>query len=272
MEKGTIGLKLQNKKFYTDGILIKRSFLNNIDKKRILNLLRMNLPKDFNYLKNLKDIENQLFHNNLIKIRKNKKFFGKIYDKINLSSELRSIFFQEKFLNIFKSVLNTNQIYLNGFIFRFDFPNDKRNALSWHQDSPYYLQSYPKFNAGVCWVPVTNNSYKNGTLQYLNGQTKKIIRSNYTNKNSYSTSQYTINIKKNDLDKIQNLDQNLGDISLLHMNLRHRSGINNSKKVRLSIACRFHCMKKLNIGKEIYFFNDVKLMRNSKFRIKKKSI
>ena len=91
MEKGTIGLKLQNKKFYTDGILIKRSFLNNIDKKRILNLLRMNLPKDFNYLKNLKDIENQLFHNNLIKIRKNKKLFGKIYDKINLSSELRSI-------------------------------------------------------------------------------------------------------------------------------------------------------------------------------------
>ena len=40
-------------------------------------------------------------------------------------------------------------IFLNGFMFRLDAPNDKRNSLDWHQDSAYYEMTYPEYNAGV---------------------------------------------------------------------------------------------------------------------------
>jgi len=45
-----------------------------------------------------------------------------------------------------------------------DAPNDNRNILNWHQDSLYYQMTYPEQNAGVCWIAITKNSNKNGTL------------------------------------------------------------------------------------------------------------
>ena len=48
-------------------------------------------------------------------------------------------------------------------------------------------------------------------------------------------------------------------MSFLHMNLKHRSGDNNSEKVRITIGCRFIDMtKSFNVGKEIYKFNNDK--------------
>ena len=257
-------------KFYNDGYIIKKRFLDYNDKKNILFLLKQNLSEQVPYLKKNKNLENQIFHHELIKLRKNKKLFGEIYDKINLSSELRGIFYRKKFLSTFKSILKSNQIYLNGFMFRFDFPNDNRNTLTWHQDSPYYLQTFPKFKAGVCWIPVTNNSEMNGTLQYIPRSNKKFINSKYLSKNLLSTSEYKINIKKNEKKNIRNLNQKFGDVSFLHMNLKHRSGHNDSKKVRMTIACRFHCMKDINVGKEIYFFNSKKIRSRDKYVIKKR--
>ena len=145
------------------------------------------------------DLESQLFHDQLIKLRKKRggSIFGEIYDKINLCSDLRSIFYQEKFLKLFKSILKTNEIYLNGFMCRFDFPNDTRNSLSWHQDAPYYMQTFPNFNSGVCWMPVTNNTEENGTLQFIPGSNKKYLRSKYVSKDDHSTSQYFLKISLN---------------------------------------------------------------------------
>ena len=257
-------------KFYNQGYMIKKKFLEIPDKTKIILLLKQNLFKQVPYLKKNNDLENQIFHDQLIKLRLKKKLFGEIYDKINLSSELRSIFYQKKFLDIFKSILKSDQIYLNGFMFRFDFPDDKRNVLSWHQDSPYYLQTYPKFKAGVCWIPVTKNTELNGTLQYIPQSNKKFVKSKYLSKNHLATSEYKINVNKNELKKIKNLNQEFGDVSFLHMNLKHRSGFNNSNKVRMTIACRFHCMKNMNIGKEIFFFNEKKIRFQDKYIIKKR--
>ena len=63
--------------------------------------------------------------------------------------------------------ISENKIFLNGFMLRFDAPNDKRNSLDWHQDSPYYKMNYPQYNSGVCWLSITKNSYKNGTLNFI---------------------------------------------------------------------------------------------------------
>ena len=152
---------------------------------------------------------------------------------------------------------------------RFDFPNDKRNVLSWHQDSPYYMQTYPKFNAGVCWVPVTNNSERNGTLQFIKKSNKKMIKSKYVSKNNLSTSEYLLEVSEKEKTKdLENLNQKFGDVSFLHMHLKHRSGINTSDKVRITIACRFHSMKEMNVGKEIYFYNNKNI--KNKYIIKKR--
>ena len=58
---------------------------------------------------------------------------------------------------------------------------------------------------------------------------------------------------------IRNLNQKFGDMSLLHINLKHKSGNNVSGKVRITIGCRFIDMSNsFNVGKEIYKFNNEK--------------
>ena len=258
-----------NKTFNKEGIIFRKNFIKIEEKKIIKNALKKNLSNYLTFFKDNLNLEDQKFHNQLIKLRKNKKLFGELYDKINLSSDLRSIFYKTKFLKIFSKILNTDQVFLNGFMMRFDFPFDGRNSLDWHTDAAYYLQSYPRFNAGVCWLPVTNNSEHNGTLQYVKEFSKIIPSSKLISKNKYSTSQFILK-DSNKIKNIKHLNQNYGDASFLHMALKHRSGVNHSDKVRISIACRFHSMSNFNIGKEIYNYNNIKIQKKDKFIVKKR--
>lgn len=256
--------------FNKSGYILEKNFLTKHDKNKVLRVLKKNLSKYVPYLKKKTNLENTEFHQQILKLRKRKRLFGELYDKINLSSDLRNIFYQDKFLNKFKQILKSEDVFLNGFMVRFDAPFDKRNSLDWHQDSPYYMQTYPKFNAGVCWLPVTNNSEKNGSLQFIKNSNKKFLKSSFSNNDKYTTSQFSLNVPKKQQKHLVNLNQKFGDISFLHMNLKHRSGVNSSKKMRITIACRFHCMKHFNVGKEIYFYNDKYLRKNDKYIIKKK--
>jgi ectoine hydroxylase-related dioxygenase (phytanoyl-CoA dioxygenase family) len=248
------------KKFIVNGNAHLDNFLKKKDKELLINIIHDNFKNEISLPRldkfNIEDIN---FHKKLIKFRKLKpKKFGNIYDKINLNSKFRSIFYSESSLKSFAKVLNvkSNQIFLNGFMMRFDVPNDLRNKLNWHQDSSYYTMGYPKFNAGVCWCPITNNTEKNGTLKFIPGSHLKYIKAKKNKKNDLSSEQYHITISKTEKEKIKNLDQNFGDAALLHMNLKHRSGDNNSQKVRITIGCRFIDMSKsFNIGKEIYILN-----------------
>ena len=81
-------------------------------------------------------------------------------------------------MNYFAKCLNvkSNNIYINGFMMRFDAPFDLRNKLNWHQDSTYYMMSYPKYNAGVCWCAITKNNDDNGTLKFIPKSHSKLIK------------------------------------------------------------------------------------------------
>ena len=249
-----------SKKFIVDGNAHLDNFLTKKDKKLLINIIHDNFKNEIS-LPGLDrfDIEDITFHKKLIKFRKLKpKKFGNIYDKINLNAKFRSIFYSEYFLKSFAKVLNikSNQVFVNGFMMRFDVPNDLRNKLNWHQDSSYYMMGYPKFNAGVCWCPITKNTEKNGTLKFIQGSHLKYIKTKKNKKNDLSSEQYHISISKIEKNKIKDLNQNFGDVALLHMNLKHRSGDNNSKKVRITIGCRFTDMSNsFNVGKEIYILN-----------------
>ena len=253
------------KAFNTDGYITSKNFLSLQDKRRIANVIYEEFHDEIG-IKNKKDftVEGQEFHDKLIKLRKNNpKIFGKIYDRMNLNANLRSIFYTKKMLKNFSTILNTKveNIYLNGFMCRFDAPNEDRNSLEWHQDTPYYLETYPKMNAGVCWMAVTKNSSKNGTLIYIPRSHHKIIKPNSFKKDKFHSEQKKIAISKNELLNKKNLNVSFGDVSFIHMNLKHRSGENSSNKFRITLGCRFHDMKSnFNIGYEQYVFHDKKML------------
>ena len=112
-------------------------------------------------------------------------------------------------------------------MFRLDAPHDSRNALGWHQDSSYYQMSYPKFNSGFCWIPLTINTIKNGTLMYvpkshLNG----FSEAKSVEKSSLRSQQLRVQTDQINKKEIINLNSNFGDASCFHMNIKHKSGIN----------------------------------------------
>tara|TARA_B100001057_G_C22825358_1_gene941193 strand:- start:1161 stop:1940 length:780 start_codon:yes stop_codon:yes gene_type:complete len=251
------------KKFDQNGYVSLRNVLTINEKKMIKNIIFDNFKEHIKLPKiNKFDLENINFHKELINFRKSKpKKFGEIYDKINLNSKFRSLFYSKKFMNYFAKCLNikNNNIYINGFMMRFDVPRDRRNKLNWHQDSPYYMMSYPKYNAGVCWCAITNNNRDNGTLKFIPKSHSRFIKTIGHKKGKYISEQYTLSILRNEITKLKDLNQKFGDMSLLHMNLKHRSGDNNSDRVRITIGCRFIDMtSSFNVGKEIYKFNDEK--------------
>ena len=250
-----------NKRFNKNGFLTIRNVLLKREKKIISNILYESF-KDILKLKSKKNfsIENKSFHYKLLKLRKsNPKNFGEIYDNFKLNAQLRSIFYSKKFLKIFSRTLNTKieNIFLNGFMLRLDPPNDSRNSLNWHQDAPYYLMNYPTMNSGVCWMALTKNSSKNGTLIFIPNSHSKIVKSNINKGKKFESTTHKIKISKQEKDNRKNLNQKFGDISLLHINLKHKSGTNTSKKFRLTLACRFHDMAStFNVGNEVYKYNN----------------
>ena len=247
-------------KFDEYGFVTSKNLLSNAEKKKIISVIYQEFSNLFK-LKNRKkfSIQDQSFHDNLKNLRKkNPKKFGEIYDKFKLNAYLRSIFYSSKFLKLFSKILNTKEelIYINGFMLRFDAPNDKRNSLNWHQDTPYYLMTYPENNAGVCWLAITNNSKENGSLAYIPKSHYHLEKFVSSKKNKSTSEQRKIKIYKNELKKTKYLKQNFGSASFLHLNLKHRSGKNITKKFRITLACRFHDTKQnFNIGTEVYKYN-----------------
>lgn len=258
-------------KFLKDGYFNIKNFLTTKEKKIIINLIYdsfkkfLKLPKIDNF-----SLESEKFHSQLIKLRNsNPKIFGEIYDKINLNSSLRGVFYQEKFKTKFAKLLNvkSNQIYLFGFMMRFDVPGDTRNKLDWHQDSPYYMMSYPKFNAGVCWAAITKNSDYNGTLKFIKKSNSKFFKiKSFKKAKGLKSVKYHFSLKKNELNNTLSLKQNFGDVAFMHMNLKHKSGDNISKKIRITIGCRFIDMSKsFNVGKEIYRYGELSRKNNDNY-------
>ena len=248
------------KDFNKKGYLTERDFLNKNEKKIINDVISEIYSEYFLVRRKNFSVESQVFHDNLLKLRLENPFeFGKIYDQFKLNAKLRSIFYSSKFIKKFSKILDvpTEKIFINGFMLRLDAPNDKRNKLDWHQDTPYYKMTYPKMNAGVCWLAITKNSKNNGTLVFIpNSHEKYISNVKSSKKNKFSSENFKLLISKKELENVKNLNQSFGDASFLHMNLKHRSGTNFSKKFRITLACRFHAMEDgFNVGHEIYNYN-----------------
>lgn len=253
-------MNLLKTNFNKDGIIKIKKLFGQQNKLR--NII-YNIAKDFIDIRPIKSFEDNEFHKSLLDFRKkNPKKFGEMYDRLNLNASLRSIFYQDKFMKLFAKILGINKanLYINGFMLRLDPPNDKRNSLDWHQDSPYYEMGHPKYNSGVCWVALTNNLKKNGTLIYVPKSHHDVKKASFFKKNNNYSGQYRLKI--NEKKNICHLIAKSGDVSFIHMNTIHKSGENKSKKFRITLGCRFHQMNRnFNTGKEIYFYNKTNSQR-----------
>ena len=273
-----VNITKYKKKFDKNGYLLFKNFLSTAEKKIIFKAFFETLSK---YLKISKssssmNFNNTSLHNKLINFRKkNPKKFGDMYDELNLNASFRSIFYSRKFIKMFSKILKTKKelLIINGFSFRLDAPFDKRNVLEWHTDAPYYEQTNPYYNAGVCWVALTNNSFENGTVKFIPGSNKTKVDSKklkFTRKSKQAEGIIKTQVNKKEEKIVRDLDVFFGDVGIFHMNLKHKSGKNISKKLRLTLICRFHdTSKKINIGKEMYIYNKTKtpfLNKNLKYK------
>ena len=247
-------LKYLKKVYSSNGGAVYRKFLNR-DEKKILTSSVMSVTSKY-LQKHYKSINDKKFHEVLSSFRKKyPKKFGQMYDELALNSKLRSIFYTKKFLDFSSKILNTTgeKIFINGFMLRLDGPYDERNKLDWHQDAPYYLQTSPRFDAFVCWLPIIKNTQNNGSLIYLKRSHKKLLKAKLFRKSKLHSAQYRIQAPK----KSQSFfDLDFGDLSIFHMLTVHKSGKNLSNKFRINFGCRVHKItSKFNVGKEKYFFN-----------------
>ena len=106
---------------------------------------------------------------------------------------------------------------------------------------------------------VTNNNCKNGTLKFVLKSHNRFIKTKSKKRDNLYSEQFNCSISKDEKKLIKDFISSFGDIGIFHMNLKHRSGKNISKKFRLTIGCRFHdTSKNFNVGKEMYYFNKSK--------------
>ena len=201
---------------------------------------------DYQELKNMeKPWNTELFHKKLIEFRqKDPESFGAIYDSLKTSLTLTQLItdnkvvdFVAKFLKIKPSDLSISEPMC-----RLDVPNDKRNALDWHQERSFFPQNRNGLNGLVCWIPLTDITEEMGPMHisprsHAEGQLKL---SNRTKKNTSNTTQ--IPVPEEFVSKYEYLavHVNAGDAVFFNMLLFHRSGQNISNNVRLATQGRFH--------------------------------
>lgn len=189
--------------------------------------------------------EKSMFHEKLIDLRKVKPDeFGAIYDSLKTSLSLTQLVSDDKIVDNIANLLKIkpSDLSISEPMCRLDVPEDKRNALNWHQERSFFPQNRDGMNGLVCWIPLTDITEEMGAIHlspksHLEGQLKL---SSEKKENSTYTTQIPVPeefIKKYD-DIIMPI--NAGDAVFFNMLLFHRSGENVSKKIRFAVQGRFH--------------------------------
>lgn len=168
-----------------------------------------------------------------------------------------------KIIRLCKKILGEkkNSINLTDISIRLDPPNDRRNALDWHQDSSYFRQNKNCFDSLVLWVPLIDLDNKTGgvdilknsfRLGALKSKRKKVSNKYFSEKRSIDGSM----LREFRSIKFDNLKK--GDAIIMNMNMIHKSGDNISDKFRITLIGRYHrtLTKSFNSGLNVYKYSN----------------
>ena len=189
--------------------------------------------------------KSEMFHKKLIEFRKkDPKLFGAIYDSLKTSLTLTQLVSDDAIVDNVAKFLNVkpSEISISEPMCRLDVPNDKRNALEWHQERSFFPQNRDGSHSLVCWIPLTNVTEEMGAI-HISPESHKgglIIPERNEKKNGSSTRQ--ISVPEEHIKKYEDLTVpvDAGDVVFLNMLLFHRSGVNISDKIRFAVQARFH--------------------------------
>jgi ectoine hydroxylase-related dioxygenase (phytanoyl-CoA dioxygenase family) len=125
---------------------------------------------------------------------------------------------------------------------RLDVPDDKRNALEWHQERSFFPQNRDGLHSLVCWIPLTDVTEEMGAIHISpeSHTSGLLVPTQNEKKSELSTRQ--ISVPEEYVKKYEDLvvTVHVGDVVFFNMLLFHRSGVNISDKVRFSVQSRFH--------------------------------
>ena len=221
--------KIYNKKFYSNGYVIIKDFLNNNEVKNFENFLLNTYSKQLKISLNKKNIHS------IIKKSEEEEMYDQLYGamiKFSKTNPFRDI--SKKFIKLCKLIFNKHY-KLIGAGMAIGIKGSKRTAYEWHQEKAYY-----KYLSTIHFqFPILNScNKKNGTMSVLAGSNKlgfikKINNKKLSKKSINSFTPKNINkIKKQFSEKFINM--NLKDIIILSENTLHKTNKNISNQVRFA--------------------------------------
>ena len=185
------------------------------------------------------------FDRKMIKLRaQDPKIFGALYDCAQSSVELVQLVTDKRVASIAAACLGESAETLgySGVMFRMDPPRDNRNALEWHQDRAYYPQNEDGDHGLVITIALQDITAETGAVVICpRSQEIGFVAPVTSAKTVYeATEQRAV-----PSELIKKYDQvpaamKKGDLSVMNMNVFHRSGPNLGSHIRYSILCRFH--------------------------------
>lgn len=188
-----------------------------------------------------------IFHEKLIDFRKEEpELFGAIYDSLKTSVALNQVLMDDlvienvaKFLNVTPSDLSISEPMC-----RLDVPEDKRNALSWHQERSFFPQNRDGLKGLVSWIPLSDVDEEMGAIHICPKSHEEGLLDLKIKKKENLLHTTQIPIPEEKIKKYEDIIVPLkkGDAVFFNMLLFHRSGVNVSNKVRFAIQGRFHTM------------------------------
>ena len=237
--------KTFNIKFY-------KKYLSNSERIKILNLIKEIFERRCNKKIKLKNLNKNLLFLN----KKNKKQISNIYKEVQyiLLKNLNNYgILKNKIIHkIFK---NKKNYLVNVPTVRFDFPNDKKYILPWHQE----IKSSGKFNFNnffQVWCPLNIDADKeNGSLLLKENSQRKVYRHAKV-KTKYLNECLHLNDKKTDKFITEQPKVKKGDAIIFYPTTIHKSGYNASDKVRLTLTMSVHVIDDKKAFPKIFIRNE----------------
>ena len=241
----------QAARYRSDGYLHVPQLVSRFDisrvKAMIYRLYRSAVPND----KELDQLEapwdTERFDQKLATFReRDRSTFGALYDSAQNNIATVRMLLSEDAIQACADALaeSPENLSCSGLLLRMDPPHDKRNVLEWHQDRAFFPQNFDGSNGVVLTILMSDTDENMGALEICpRSHTEKYHPPKLEEKKDYTTSeQRTIDADLVKKYPTVNAVGALGDAYLLHMNTFHRSGENQSARIRFSAIMRFHRM------------------------------
>jgi len=241
-----LNIKRIKKDLNINGFTIIKNFFTNSELNKIdqtlINII-LSISKDGRF-KNIKKLNTVRFTKLYSKLKKEKpKIAGAIYDSMQISLYLQSLFTSQKITNLISGILEINETNISNFFrtLRLDLPGKSNNLLSWHQDFMHSNNRNLNSDRGITiWAPINSVNENTGSMKICVSSHKKRLKIKLDKKKFLNSSEY-LDIDNTKLSKFQKIiiTCKRKDIVLMNMNCVHCSTEGKLNLIRRTIISRY---------------------------------